>query len=131
MVKKTLLFILKLVVFTLILLIVHYTVFYIFFPNAALFYPIWIIYVFNVFLVIEVYFGIHYKVSRGSQKTLPFFLALMGLKMVLALIFLLPLFLGKSPSPVMETINFFIPYFCCLGFEIFALDKLFKDQETN
>jgi hypothetical protein len=82
--------------------------------------------VFNAVLVLAVYSIITYKNRQGSKKMYQLFLGLTVLKMILAVVFLLPLFLGKSAHAQLEVINFFIPYFLFLGFEIFNLNKFLQ-----
>jgi hypothetical protein len=47
--------------------------------------------------------------------------------MALALAFLSPLFFDKSNHTITEVFNFFIPYFIYLIYEIYSLDKFFKN----
>jgi len=47
--------------------------------------------------------------------------------MALALVFLIPLFIGKSAHSKIEVINFFVPYFLFLAFEIVQLSKFLKN----
>ena len=124
-------FVLKLIGFAALLLGVHYYIFHIFFSELDLYFPLWSIYAFNAFMVFAVYSIINYKVSNGSDKILSLFLSLTMVKMVLAIIFLLPIFAGKSQHVVTEVLNFFIPYFLFLLFEILLLDKFFKNQQTK
>ncbi len=124
-------FALKLLVFAGLLFAIHYYIFINFFSEIDLYFPLWTIYAFNAILVFVVYSFISHKVSRGSDKALSSFLTLTLLKMVLAIIFLLPLFTGKAEHIKTEVFNFFIPYFLFLGFEIYLLNKFFKNQETK
>lgn len=111
-----------------VLLAIHYYIFLNFFDDLQLYLPIWSIYVFNAVLVLAVFGIVWYQVSKGSQKAYQIFLSLTGVKMLLALIFLLPIFMGKSAHPQAEVINFFLPYFCFLAFEIVALNKFLQKQ---
>lgn len=129
--KDLLNFFLKLTGFTLLLFAVHFYVFYLFFPETDLYFPLWGIYAFNAVLVFIVYSFISYKTAKRNQKIYNLFLMLTMAKMALAIIFLLPLFVGKSAHQVTEVVNFFIPYFCFLAFEIFSFNKFFKSQQTK
>ena len=124
-------FVLKLLIFAGLLIAVHYYIFFNFFSEVELYFPLWSIYAFNAILVFVVYSFISHKVSQGSDKTLSIFLTLTLLKMVLAIIFLLPLFAGKVVYMKTEVFNFFIPYFLFLGFEIYLLNDFFKNQQTK
>lgn len=53
------------------------------------------------------------------------------IKMVLALVFLLPLFLKKSDTKTLEALNFFIPYFLFLAFEIFSINTFLLRKEKE
>jgi hypothetical protein len=129
--KDVLKFFLKLAAFSGLLWAIHLYIFHTFFPEVALYFPLWVIYIFNAVLVLVVYAFINYKVSKGSEKSYTIFLTLTIVKMVLAIVFLLPVFAGKAESPRVEVINFFIPYFIFLGFEIYALSEFFKKQQTK
>jgi len=125
MTKKISSYILRLIIFTAILFTVHYYLLILFF-QGILYFPLWSIYVFNTLLVLIVYSVIVYKSEKGSRAIYQLFLGLTTLKMVLAVVFLLPLFMGKSDHTQLEIINFFIPYFLFLGFEIFSLNKFLQ-----
>ncbi|NND62113.1 MAG: hypothetical protein HKN48_02845 [Flavobacteriaceae bacterium] len=124
-------FVIGLIGFTGLLLAVHYYIFYNFFSEIELYLPLWGIYAFNAVLVFIVYSVINYKVSQGSDKAYQIFLTATIVKMVLSIVFLLPIFLGKSDNKQVEVINFFIPYFLFLVFEIMGLNKFFQNQETK
>jgi hypothetical protein len=125
MTKETTSFITRLLIFTIVLFGIHYYILSQFF-EGTLHFPIWTIYAFNAVLVFVVYLVLSYKNKQGSEKMYNMFLGLTMLKMVLAIVFLLPLFFGKSNHSQLEVINFFIPYFLFLTFEIFSLNKFLQ-----
>ena len=125
MIKETTSFIIKLIGFAALLFAVHYYILIQFF-DGSLHFPIWTIYVFNAIMVFLVFTIINYKSKKGSKKIYQLFLSLTVIKMILAIVFLLPLFLGKSQHAQLEVVNFFIPYFVFLGFEIFSLSKFLQ-----
>lgn len=125
MTKETISFLIKLLIFTALILSVHFYILIQLF-TGTLYFPIWAIYLFNGGLVLIVYSTITYKSKKGSTKIYQLFLGLTILKMVLAIVFLLPLFFGKSNHAQLEVVNFFIPYFLFLGFEIFSLSKFLQ-----
>tara|TARA_B100001093_G_C26612558_1_gene920872 strand:- start:545 stop:715 length:171 start_codon:yes stop_codon:yes gene_type:complete len=51
------------------------------------------------------------------------------LKMILLILFLLPLFLSDFEAKRTVLFNFFVPYFFFLFFEIFSLKKLLQKPE--
>jgi hypothetical protein len=124
-------FVLKWVGFTTLIFAVHYYILATLFTDLAMYFPLWSIYLFNAGLVLLVFLIINYMVNQGYTKSYTLFLILTFVKMALAIIFLLPLFAGKAAHAVVDIINFFIPYFFFLGFEIFQLAKFFKKQETK
>lgn len=129
--KGKLNFLVGLLIFTGILYVVHYSVFYNFFSEITLYIPIWSIYCFNSVVVLIVYSIIKNKTKKESKKGYNAFLLLTFIKMILAIVFLLPLFSGESTNTKTEVINFFIPYFFFLTFEILAINKLLKSKETK
>lgn len=126
--KDKLNFLVGLFIFTGILYVVHYSIFYNFFSEITLYIPIWSIYCFNSVVVLVVYSIIKNKTKKESKKGYNAFLLLTFIKMILAIVFLLPLFSGESTNTKTEVINFFIPYFFFLTFEILAINKLLKSQ---
>ena len=129
--KKTINFIATWVVFTGILFGVHFYILYNLTPKFEFFFPLWSIYLFNSLLAFIIYFLVKRQFSKDFTKTYQTFLILTTIKMFLAIVFLLPLFTGKSSHPAIETTNFFIPYFLFLAFEIFNLNKYFQNQKTK
>ena len=125
MTKETISFVLRLLIFATIIFGIHIYILSEFF-DGELHFPVWTIYVFNAVLVFVVYSILRYKTSQGSNKMYQLFLGLTIAKMALAIVFLLPLFFDKSEHPQLEVINFFIPYFLFLGFEIFNLNKFLQ-----
>ncbi len=128
MTKDLINFGLWLLAFTAVLWGVHFYVLYNFFSEAELQLPLWTIYFFNATLVFIVFAVIRYRVEKANANAFTMFLLLTSVKMLLAIVFLLPLFTGKSSHKTLEVFNFFIPYFCFLTFEIYMLDKFFKKQ---
>jgi hypothetical protein len=128
MLKDTLQFALKLVSFALLLAVIHYYIFNIFYAEISLYLPIWGIYLFNAMLVLAVFASINFQAAKSETKIYNAFLILTMIKMALALVFLLPLFAGKSEHARIEVFNFFIPYFLFLAFEIRILNKFMKNR---
>jgi hypothetical protein len=123
--KITSSFLIKLVGFTAGLFAVHVYLLSQFF-EGNLHFPIWTIYAFNVVLVCVVYFIIRNLSENKSKKIFQIFMILTMVKMMLAIVFLSPLFFGKSAHTQLEVINFFIPYFLFLSFEIFSLNQFLQ-----
>ena len=121
-------FIIKLIIFALIVCGIHCFIFHILFPEILLFIPIWTIYLFNSLLVLTIFCYLNYKVGKGSEKVYSIFLVLTLVKMALSLVFLLSLFVEKSDNVVPEVINFFISYFIFLIFEMIGLNNFLKND---
>lgn len=99
-----------------------------FFSDKEFYFPLWTIYLFNSVLVIILFLVLFFKVQGGYEKAYQLFLILTLGKMVLAIVFLLPLFFEKTTTPRADVINFFVPYFLFLGFEIWTLNNFLKKQ---
>ncbi|MBT8303575.1 MAG: hypothetical protein KJP09_03820 [Bacteroidia bacterium] len=117
-------FLIKLVVFSLLLWATHNYILEQFF-EGDLQIPLWLIYAFNFVMVFLVFSALRYYSDKGKDM-LKLFLSFTGLKMVLAIVLLLPLFLKKSEHAQLEVFNFFIPYFLFLTFEIFSLNNFLQ-----
>ena len=113
---------------TAVLIGIHYYIAHLFFSEANLYFPIWTIYLFNFTLVTIVYSIIRFKDNKGKMNAFMLFLLLTMLKMGLAIVFLLPLFSGRSEEKTIEVMNFFIPYFIYLSFEIYSIYNFLKNQ---
>lgn len=125
MIKDILVFLAKLTGFSLLLFVLHYYILYQFF-NGTLYFPLWSIYCFNALMVFTVFLTVRYYSQKKLQNIFKVFLILTVSKMILSIIFLLPLFLKKSGHTQMEIFNFFIPYFLYLIFEIVGLNKFLQ-----
>ena len=120
--KRQLSFLLKLGLFSLILGASHSYLFHNFLPNTALFFELWQIYTFNIVSVLLIYTVINYKFSNGTSVVFNMFMIGTLLKMVLAFLFLLPMLLSDLESKKPDVMNFFIPYFIFLAFEVYSLN---------
>lgn len=118
-------FIIKLLIFSVLILAVHTYLISQFF-EGDLYFPIWTIHLFNAVLVFLVYCIMNYQSKKGAHKIFFTFIALTLVKMLLAVVFLMPLFFGKSAHSQLEVINFFIPYFMFLTFEILSINKFLQ-----
>jgi len=121
-------FLLKWALFCVVLFGIHSYLFSSFFGEKELYFELWVIYLFNGLLVLLVYLIVIFQVWRGHKKSYNIFMVLTIVKMILAIAFLSPLVAGKSPDAITETLNFFIPYFLLLIFEIFQLSKFLKTR---
>lgn len=119
-------FLFKLVLFSLVLGGTHFYLFDSFFSNFVTFFPLWKIYVFNIVAVLLMFTVINHQYSNGKKMVFNIFMIGTLLKMVLAILFLLPLLLSDIESNKADVFNFFIPYFFYLGFEIYSLSSYLR-----
>ena len=127
--KRQVLFLLQLIGLTLVLFITQSYLHHYFSNSNALFFPIWQVYAFHVFVTTALYGIINYKYSFGQKAIFNLFMGMTLLKMILSILFLLPLFLSDFEAKRADIFNFFVPYFFFLFFEIFSLTKLLQDPE--
>lgn len=125
-------FLIQLIVFTSLLFLIHTYLNYHFVKDAETFFPLWHIYLFQLITVLIVYTLINYKNSIGKKDVFNTFILGMLVKMILAILFLLPWILSKPESKGVDLANFFIPYFILLAFEVYSVVKfLQKNEEKN
>ncbi len=124
--KRQALFFVQLIVFTLLLFTAHSYLQYYFLDSIEQFLPLWKIYVFNFLVTAVIYIVINYKRSFGQTTIFILFISMTVFKMVLTILFLLPLFFLSSDVKKVAVFNFFIAYFFFLFFEILSLTKLLK-----
>lgn len=116
-------FVWVLLLFSGILLGVHSFVLKYFFPKIAFFYPLWALYAFHTTIVFIIYTSLYIQHLRGKKKIFQTFIKLTFLKMLLAIIFLLPLILSNHPHKQPDVLNFFASYFLFLGVEIYGVTQ--------
>jgi hypothetical protein len=119
--KQQAYFLFKIIIFSLVLYGIHHYIIYHFANDIVFFFPIWQLYIFNIFAALLVFTIINYKYSKGFTKIFNFFLLGTILKMTLAVIFLSPLLLSNFDDKIPDTLSFFSIYFLFLIFEIYAL----------
>lgn len=112
--------------FSLALLAVHYFVNY--FLQVELFYPLWGIYLFLVLASFLIYLTLIFINQNFSEKTGFAFMGLSLLKMLAAVIFLLPLMLSGTASMLTNIMSFFVPYFLFLIYETISAVKIINSN---
>ena len=121
-------FIIQNVVFTIFLFLAHRYLLSYFAENRSFFFPVWQIYMFHFIITTALYTIINYKYSKGKTDIFNTFMLSTFLKMVLAILFLLPLLLSEMDNKQPDVFNFFIPYFLYLFFEVFSLTKFLNKR---
>lgn len=126
--KRQLSFLLKLGLLTIILGALHAYLFHSFFEQS-LFFPIWQIYAFHFCTVLIIYSVINFKYSNGTTVVFNYFMIGTLLKMIIAFLFLLPFLLSEFESKKPDVVNFFLPYFVYLAFEVYSVIFFLKKQQ--
>ncbi|TXE21243.1 hypothetical protein ES731_02105 [Psychroflexus gondwanensis] len=114
--------------FSAVILLIHYSIDLVF--KVVTYYSLFSIYVFHIISALAVA-AIVQLVYKKSQDHAGF--AFMGtslLKMLAAILFLLPGFLSDDKPSFTNILNFFIPYFVFLIFEAIQVIKLINQKET-
>lgn len=121
-------FIIRLIPFTLILFLIQYLVVAYLMGPTEFYYPTFAIYLFHFLTTLLIYLGLllvykHYKDYTGFG-----FMAASFLKMVAAIVFLLPMLLNYTGNAFANLLAFFIPYFLFLIFETLYAVKLINSK---
>lgn len=124
--KRQVVFLLQLIGISALLFAIHSYLLYHFASDMTFFFPIWQIYTFHLVITLLLFTIINYRYSSGKKDIFNLFMAMTIIKMVLAILFLLPLILSDFKSKQPDVFNFFIPYFLYLFFEVFALTKFLQ-----
>ena len=118
-------FLIQLLILTVILFAVHsYLSFY--FAKEILFFSLWQVYIFHFFVTLLIYSVINYQDSVGKKQIFNSFMISTILKMILAVLFLLPLLMSTFENKKPDVFNFFIPYFIYLAFEVYSLNRILQ-----
>jgi hypothetical protein len=96
--------------------------------NQEYYYNTLEIYGFLFLITLLLYIGVAYINSVFSQYTGYAFMASSFLKMILSVIFLLPIILKDDRSYTADVLLFFMPYFLYLLFETVFVVQLLKDK---
>ncbi|MEY8870670.1 MULTISPECIES: hypothetical protein [Flavobacteriaceae] len=124
--SRQLSFLVQNIIFTLVLFGLHSYLLSYFATDISFFFPVWQIYVFHFVITTLLYTVINYKYSSGKTEVFNVFMMSTFLKMILAIVFLLPLLLSDKENRQPDVFNFFIPYFLYLFFEVFSLTKFLQ-----
>ncbi len=126
--KRETTFLLLLLLFTLLLFATHWYITFHFFSDVELILPLYTIYGFHFITVLVVYSIINFKFSNGKKQIFPLFMGATLFKMILCIVFLLPVLLNPNENATLEVFNFFIPYFLYLAFEIVNITLFLKEE---
>lgn len=113
---------------TVILFFIHNNVFSNILPKAFLLLPLYKIYLFHFIVTTAIIVIVSYKKFTGNETIFNLFILFTLIKMVLVVVFLLPVFLSNIKNKNYDVFNFFIPYFIYLTFEVYRITKLLQKQ---
>ncbi len=114
----------RLLPFTIILFFVQYLITAFLLGDMDLYYPVYAIYLFHFLATLIIYIILILIYNNFQDKTGFAFMGASLLKMLAAVLFLLPMLLNNSSNPFANLLSFFIPYFLFLIFETFYAVKL-------
>ncbi|HEY9169595.1 MAG TPA: hypothetical protein VIN72_08920 [Lutibacter sp.] len=117
-------FLKRFIPFSLILFLIHFFIVLKFSKGITFFYPIYTIYLFHSITTALVCLIIIYINKIAADNTGFAFMALSILKMLAAILFLIPLIQLDKEQKLADIIAFFIPYFAFLFFELTFIIKL-------
>ncbi len=124
--KRQIAFLIQLTIISLLLYVIHSYLLHHFTSEVIFFFPLWHIYVFLFVITFILYAVVNYKFSNGNTEIFNIFMISTFLKMILAVVFLLPLLMSNQENKQLDVFNFFIPYFLYLFFEVYALTKFLQ-----
>lgn len=96
--------------------------------DTSLYYSTLSVYAFHVIATLLIYLFLIYVQKTFSDKTGFAFMGCSLLKMMAAVLFLLPLMLSDVADPFHDIIAFFVPYFLFLIFETFYAINLINNK---
>jgi len=126
-IKRQTSFFIKLLLFAILIFAIH-TYLASYFIKETLFFPLWQIYMFHIIITYSIYTTINYKYSKGKTEIFNTFMLSTLLKMVISILFLLPLLLSDFEHKKPDVFNFFGPYFLFLAFEVYSISAFLKDR---
>ncbi len=119
--KRQITFIIQLIVVSALLFGIHSYLLHYFAGNTKFFFPVWQVYAFHIIVTFLLFTVINFKYSKGNTQIFNTFMVSTFLKMILAILFLLPLLMADFENKQPDVFNFFIPYFLFLFFELYTL----------
>ncbi|MGV8945168.1 MAG: DUF6168 family protein [Lutibacter sp.] len=112
--------------FSILLFLAHFFIVQEFLKSYSFFYSVYAIYLFHAITTALICFILIYINKKVSDQTGFAFMALSVLKMLAAILFLIPLIQLDKMQKIPDVIAFFIPYFAFLFFELTFIIKLLK-----
>lgn len=113
-----------LIPFSLVLFFIQYYIVGSFFEKTLFFYSTWSIYAFHFIVTLLSYAFLIFVNKTFADKTGFAFMGFSLIKMMAAIVFLIPLLQSDLKSQIPDVSAFFIPYFLFLFFETFFAIRL-------
>ncbi|AUC82922.1 DUF6168 family protein [Lacinutrix sp. Bg11-31] len=126
--NKLIAFLTILIPFSLILFALQYFIVNKLGNDFSLFYSTWSVYLFHFTATLLVYIAVLFVNKTFSDKTGFAFMACGLIKMMAALVFLLPLIQNKEIDAINDVLAFFIPYFLFLLLETVYVVKILNKE---
>lgn len=126
--KSQFLVVAQTVLLTAVLFFIHDTTFEVTLPKVSLLLSLYKIYLFHFIVTTTVIIVVNHKNLQKGSNVFNVFMLFTLVKMLLALVFLLPIFLSDLKTRNYDVVNFFIPYFIYLAFEVFVIIKPLQNQ---
>jgi hypothetical protein len=126
--KSQFLVVAQTVLLTAVLFFIHDTIFEVTLPKVSLILSLYKIYLFHFIVTTIVIIVVNHKNLQKGSNVFNVFMLFTLVKMLLALVFLLPIFLSDLKTRNYDVVNFFIPYFIYLAFEVFVIIKPLQNQ---
>ena len=124
--KRQMSFIFKLLIVSGVLFGAHTYALIQFASEVDFYYPLWQIYGFHFIVTLLFFTIINYKFTSGQKNIINLFMILTFSKIALSVVFLLPFLLSDFEKTQPDFINFFIPYFLYLFFEVYGITKFLQ-----
>lgn len=121
-------FLLRFIPFTLVLFFIQYFLRSTYFQDIEFYYSLPAIYLFHIIATLLIYFSLLAVFFNFKEYTGYAFMGASLLKMLAAVLFLLPMLLERTDNPFANILSFFVPYFLYLIFETIYAVKLINPK---
>jgi len=122
-------FIIPFVIFSLVLYLLHFFLLQFILPEVTFYYSLLSIYLFHVLATFVIYLFLVYIHFNFIDYTGYAFMGASLIKMMAAIVFLLPMLLNRTEDTFQNILSFFIPYFLFLFFETFFAIRLINNKQ--
>lgn len=119
----------SILLFSILIIVVHWVIDYVF--SIVTYYSLVSIYLFHVISALAVAGIIQLVYSNFKDQAGLAFMATSLVKMLAAILFLLPGFISNDKPNFSNILNFFVPYFLFLIFEAIQVIKLINPKESS